>query len=189
MSFSLYDATVPNYLQILRATSEVLKKGESYFSENNLDLKELLYSKLADDMAPLQFQVVSVAHHSKGALKGYEAGEFSPPITRDGPVYGDPDYEGLKALIEKAIAEVESCSKEQVDSWAGKQVIFNAMMATLSAGDEVIIPAPYWVSFAGIVKLCEAKPVFLSHRDVGVVQLLRYSCAPDPLSYEALLIR
>ena len=60
MSFSLYDATVPNYLQILRATSEVLKKGESYFSENNLDLKELLYSKLADDMAPFQFQVVSV---------------------------------------------------------------------------------------------------------------------------------
>ena len=48
MSFSLYDATVPNYLQILRATSEVLKKGESYFSENNLDLKDLLYSKLAD---------------------------------------------------------------------------------------------------------------------------------------------
>ena len=56
MSFSLYDATVPNYLQILRATSEVLKKGESHFSENNLDLKELLYSKLADDMAPFQFQ-------------------------------------------------------------------------------------------------------------------------------------
>ena len=34
-------------------------------------------------------------------LWGYEAGEFSSPITRDGPVYGDPDYEGLKALIEK----------------------------------------------------------------------------------------
>ena len=124
MSFSLYDATVPNYLQILRATSEVLKKGESYFSENNLDLKELIYSKLADNMAPFQFQVVSVAHHSMGALKGYEAGEFSPPITRDGPVYGDPDYEGLKALIEKAISEVEGCSKEQVDSWAGKNIIF-----------------------------------------------------------------
>ena len=67
----------------------------------------MIYSKLADDMAPFQFQVVSVAHHSMGALKGYEAGEFSPPITRDGPVYGDPDYEGLKALIEKAISEVE----------------------------------------------------------------------------------
>ena len=107
MSFSLYDATVPNYLQILRATSEVLKKGESYFSENNLDLKELLYSKLADDMAPFQFQVVAVAHHSMGALKGYEAGEFSPPTSRDGSIYGDPDYEGLKRLIERAIAEVE----------------------------------------------------------------------------------
>ncbi len=124
MSFSLYDATVPNYLQILKATSEVLKKGELYFTENNLDLKELLYSKLADDMAPFQFQVVSVAHHSMGALKGYEAGEFSPPITRDGAVYGDPDYEGLKALIEIAISEVKGYSKEQVESWASKTVIF-----------------------------------------------------------------
>ena len=124
MSFSLYDATVPNYLQILRATSEVLKKGESYFSENNLDLKELLYSKLADNMAPFQFQVVAVAHHSMGALKGYETGEFSPFTSRDGSIYGDPDYGGLKRLIERAIAEVEGYSKEQVDSWTGKQVIF-----------------------------------------------------------------
>ncbi len=41
----------------------------------------------------------------------------------------------------------------------GKQVIFNAMMATLSAGDEVIIPAPYWVSYTDIVLLCDGEPV------------------------------
>ena len=44
----------------------------------------------------------------------------------------------------------------------GKQVIFNAMMATLSAGDEVIIPAPYWVSYTDIVLLCEGEPIIVN---------------------------
>jgi aspartate aminotransferase len=43
----------------------------------------------------------------------------------------------------------------------GKQVIYNAMMATLDPGDEVIIPAPYWVSYPDIVLLAEGKPVFV----------------------------
>ena len=43
----------------------------------------------------------------------------------------------------------------------GKQTIFNAMMATINPGDEVVIPAPYWVSYPDIVLLCEGKPVFV----------------------------
>ena len=43
----------------------------------------------------------------------------------------------------------------------GKQVLFNVLMATLNPGDEVVIPVPYWVSFAGIVQLAESVPVFL----------------------------
>jgi aspartate aminotransferase len=41
----------------------------------------------------------------------------------------------------------------------GKQVLFNALVATLNAGDEVIIPAPYWVSYPDIVLLADGKPV------------------------------
>ena len=43
----------------------------------------------------------------------------------------------------------------------GKQVIYNAMMATLNEGDEVIIPAPYWVSYPDIVLLAGGTPVIL----------------------------
>ena len=43
----------------------------------------------------------------------------------------------------------------------GKQTIFNAMVATLDAGDEVVIPAPYWVSYPDIVQFCGATPVIL----------------------------
>ncbi|WP_213270953.1 pyridoxal phosphate-dependent aminotransferase [Hyphomonas sp.] len=41
----------------------------------------------------------------------------------------------------------------------GKAVLFNAFMATLNAGDEVVIPAPYWVSYPEMVLLCGAAPV------------------------------
>jgi aspartate aminotransferase len=43
----------------------------------------------------------------------------------------------------------------------GKQVLFNALMATLDAGDEVIIPAPYWVSYPDMVALAEGTPVII----------------------------
>src|SRR5450432_2919197 len=44
----------------------------------------------------------------------------------------------------------------------GKQVLFNALMATIDAGDEVVIPAPYWVTYPDIVSLCEGKPVIVN---------------------------
>ncbi|MDY0881321.1 aspartate transaminase [Dongia soli] len=44
----------------------------------------------------------------------------------------------------------------------GKQVLYNALMATLNEGDEVIIPAPYWVSYPDIVLLADAKPVIVA---------------------------
>ncbi len=43
----------------------------------------------------------------------------------------------------------------------GKQVLFNALVATLNAGDEVIIPAPYWVSYPDIVRFAGGVPVFI----------------------------
>jgi len=43
----------------------------------------------------------------------------------------------------------------------GKPVIFNAFMATLNAGDEVIVPAPCWVSYPEMVKLCGAAPIII----------------------------
>ena len=44
-------------------------------------------------------------------------------------------------------------------STGGKQVLFNAFLATLNPGDEVIIPAPYWVSYPDMVELAEGTPV------------------------------
>jgi aspartate aminotransferase len=52
--------------------------------------------------------------------------------------------------------------EQVIVSCGGKQVIYNAFMATLDPGDEVIIPAPYWVSYPDMVLLAEGTPVFVA---------------------------
>ena len=44
----------------------------------------------------------------------------------------------------------------------GKQVLFNAFMATINPGDEVVIPAPYWVSYPEMIALCGGTPVYVT---------------------------
>lgn len=55
-----------------------------------------------------------------------------------------------------------SCTPSMVTvGTGGKQVLYNALMATVNPEDEVIIPAPYWVSYPDMVLLAEGKPVFV----------------------------
>ena len=58
----------------------------------------------------------------------------------------------------------------------GKQVLYNALMATLNPGDEVIIPAPYWVSYPDMVLLAEGTPVI-----VECTQANRFILQPEDL--------
>ena len=74
---------------------------------------------------------------------------------------------GLRALREAIADKFRRENGLDVD-WrdtlvcsGGKQVIFNALTATLNEGDEVIVPAPYWVSYPEIVQLCGAKSVIV----------------------------
>jgi aspartate aminotransferase len=53
----------------------------------------------------------------------------------------------------------------------GKQTIYNAMMATLNPGDQVIIPAPYWVSYPDITLLAEGEPVIVDCPESGNFKL------------------
>jgi aspartate aminotransferase len=83
---------------------------------------------------------------------------------------GDTKYTNVDgtAELKKAIAakferenRITYKPEEVTVGSGGKQVIYNAMVATINPGDEVIIPAPYWVSYPDIVLLCEGKPVFV----------------------------
>jgi len=84
---------------------------------------------------------------------------------------GDTKYtavDGTPALKKAICAKFErenglKYAPEQITvGVGGKQVLYNALMATLNPGDEVIIPAPYWVSYPDMVELAEGTPVTVS---------------------------
>ncbi len=68
-----------------------------------------------------------------------------------------------KAVAAKFLEDsgVDYKPEEIMISTGGKQVIFNAMLATLNPGDEAVIPTPCWVSYPDIVSVADGKPVFV----------------------------
>lgn len=119
MAVSLYDLTVPSYLQKLGAIEGVLSKGAAYCKENNIDPNSIVETRLAPDMLPFRFQVVAVAHHSAGAIKGVKAGAFGPPAA------STADYAGLQQLVGEAREALEKAKPDEVNSCEGKDVIFS----------------------------------------------------------------
>ena len=118
MGFSLYDATVANYLQILGAAAGFLEKGLTHFKEKGVDPAEVVETRLAPDMLPFRFQVVSLAHHSRGAMEAVKNGVFMPPVPKG------EDYAGLQALVGEAREALAGWSPEAVDALIGREVLF-----------------------------------------------------------------
>ena len=92
------------------------------------------------------------------------------------------DVDGIPELKEAICAKFArenglSYTKAQVNvSPGGKPVIFNAMMASLNPGDEVIIPAPYWVSYPDMVLLAGGEP-----RSVATSAATGFKLRPEDL--------
>ena len=80
--------------------------------------------------------------------------------TRYTNVDGIPELKAAVARKFKRDNNITASEAEIMVASGGKQIIFNALLATLNKGDEVIIPVPYWVSYPEIVRLCDATPVF-----------------------------
>ena len=106
-------------MQTLGAVAGYLEKGRVHCAASGIDSKEIVDTRLIPDMLPLRFQVVSVAHHSLGAIKGVEAGVFSPP-----PAGPELDYEGLQKLVENARTGLQAYTRESCDAFAGKEMAF-----------------------------------------------------------------
>jgi hypothetical protein len=119
MAFSLYDATVANYLQILGAVGAGLEKSLAHFRDKGVDPAEIVDTRLAPDMLPFRFQIVSVAHHSRGAMEAAKNGVFVPPTGKP-----DLDYAALQALVTEARNELSALTPEAVNTLVGRDVTF-----------------------------------------------------------------
>ncbi len=120
MSISFHEASVGSYLQVLDAIDGVLDKGASHAADAGLDLQEVVMTRLRDDMMPLHFQVVSVAHHSWGAMQAMQSGSFRPPSFEL-----DKDYAGLRALVTEAREGLRGLDEGEVEAIGGKSLVFH----------------------------------------------------------------
>lgn len=110
-------------------------------------------------------------HIKEAAITGIQNG-----FTKYTAVDGTP---GLKqAIIAKFKRDngLDYVAQQILVSCGGKQSFFNLVQAFINPGDEVIIPAPYWVSYPDIVLLAEGKPVIVA---AGIEQ--RYKITPAQL--------
>ncbi|WP_029030554.1 pyridoxal phosphate-dependent aminotransferase [Salinarimonas rosea] len=92
----------------------------------------------------------------EAAIAAIRRGETKYP-----PVSGIP---ALREAIARKFARENGLSyepRQTIVGTGGKQVIYNAFLATLNPGDEVIVPRPYWVSYPEMVALCGGTPVFV----------------------------
>ncbi len=108
----------------------------------------------------------------EAAIKALHAG-----FTKYTPVGGTPELK--RAIIAKFKRDngLEYKPNQILVSCGAKQSFYNMTQAMLNKGDEVIIPAPYWVSYPDIVLLCEATPVIIS---AGADQ--RFKITPEQLA-------
>ena len=95
-------------------------------------------------------------HIREAAIRAMEKGE-----TRYTAVSGIPALREAIAGKFKRENGLDYSPAQTIVGTGGKQVISNAFLATLNVGDEVIIPAPYWVSYPELVSFCGATPVIV----------------------------
>jgi aspartate aminotransferase len=82
--------------------------------------------------------------------------------TKYTPVSGIPELRKAIAAKFKRENNLDYDWQQTIVGTGGKQILFNAFMATLNPGDEGVSPAPYWVSYPEMVAICGGTPVFVS---------------------------
>jgi hypothetical protein len=119
MKISLYEASVPSYLQTLSAVSGFLEKGLSHCRDNGLDPEGLVETRLFPDMLPLRFQIQSVVHHSLGAIEAINGGVFRPP--GDLPQH---NYAALQELVARSRDALQEYTPDVVNAREGAEMVF-----------------------------------------------------------------
>lgn len=124
---------------------------------------------VAQKARQLQEQGIRVINMGAGELD-FETPDFIKYGAIQGIIRGETRYTyigGMPALKETIKEKFQNdnsltyTTQQIITGTGAKHLLFNAFQATLDKGDEVIIPAPYWVSYPDMVRLAEGTPVFI----------------------------
>ena len=119
MTFSLYDATIPSYLQMLGSVSALVAKAEEFCTDKGCEPSQIIEARLAEDMLPFSYQAKSVVAHSLGAIEGVRKGVFSPDRS---PPPGS--FEELGNALTAATEKLEAMDRAEIDSFLGRDMKF-----------------------------------------------------------------
>ena len=97
MATSLYDLSVPTFLQTVRAVGGFLDRAAKHCAEAGADPNDFVHARLFDDMAPFHFQIEAAWHHSVWGLEAVKTGVFAPPA-----LVGPVPFADLQAVIGNA---------------------------------------------------------------------------------------
>lgn len=115
MPISLYDLSVPTFLQTLGALGACLDRASAHFAATGADPEEIVTARLVPAMAPFHFQIEALTHHSVWGLEAVRTGVFAPP-----PLKGAIPFAELRALLADAAAALAVLDPAEVDSCSGK---------------------------------------------------------------------
>jgi len=117
MTASLYDLSVPTFLQTMRALSGVLDRAARHCAETGADPNDFVRASLYPDMAPFHFQIEALTHHAVWGLEAVKSGVFAPP-----PLVGAMPFADLRAAVGQAVKALEAFTPEEVNRWSGKDL-------------------------------------------------------------------
>jgi hypothetical protein len=115
MPLSLYDLTVPTFLQTLTAMSGFLERATAHCAQTGADPDAFVEARLFPDMAPFHFQIEAAWHHAVCGVEAVRTGAFSAP-----PLVGPVPFAALRAAIAQAQATLAAFDRDEIDRCAGK---------------------------------------------------------------------
>lgn len=134
MTISLYDLSVPTFLQTIRAVGGFLERTAAYCMDRGSDPDDFVTARLFDDMAPFHFQVEAAWHHAVWSLEAARTGTFEPPA-----LVGPVPFADLRAMIGKAEEALEAFTPDEVNGWAGKALDLQIGPRRLAFTSETLI--------------------------------------------------
>jgi uncharacterized protein len=111
MSTTLYDLSVPTFLQTISAVAGFLDKAAMHCAETGADPDAFVDARLVADMAPFHFQIECVAHHSVWGVEALKTGAFTPPA-----LIGPVPFADLQAMVRQAEAALQAVTPEEVNN-------------------------------------------------------------------------
>jgi hypothetical protein len=134
MAISLYELSVPTFLQTVRAVGGFLDRAVTHCAETGADPDDFVEARLFADMAPFHFQIEAAWHHAVWGLEAAKTGVFAPPA-----LVGPVPFADLQAMMGKAETALAALTPDEVNSWEGKQLDLEIGPRKLAFTSETLI--------------------------------------------------